>query len=62
MLIIFSILLTSKQYFGEPISCNVGSSESGMKEIIELFCWIHGTYIVSNSVNGEFSILDDICI
>ncbi|XP_045476578.1 innexin inx2-like [Harmonia axyridis] len=51
MLIIFSILLTSKQYFGEPISCNVGSTESGMKEIIELFCWIHGTYIVSSSLS-----------
>ncbi|KAL3274541.1 hypothetical protein HHI36_015923 [Cryptolaemus montrouzieri] len=53
MLIIFSILLTSKQYFGEPISCVTGSKEPQMKEIIELFCWIHGTYIVRDSLNDS---------
>ncbi|KAK9883601.1 hypothetical protein WA026_001776 [Henosepilachna vigintioctopunctata] len=50
MLVVFSILLTSKQYFGDPISCDVGGSKPG-KDVIELFCWIHGTYIVSNTLN-----------
>lgn len=49
MLIVFSVLLTSKQYFGEPIDCDVDYER---KKIIDTYCWIYGTYIVKNSLKG----------
>ena len=36
-------MLTSKQYFGQPIQC----SSTGIDEnIINTYCWTHGTYTV----------------
>ncbi|CAH0563587.1 unnamed protein product [Brassicogethes aeneus] len=40
MLIVFSILLTSKQYFGDPIECDVENK----RELYNTFCWIYGSY------------------
>ncbi|CAG9827683.1 unnamed protein product [Diabrotica balteata] len=45
----FSILLTSKQYFGEPIDCDVEQR----KDIIDTFCWIHGTFIVEENLGDS---------
>ncbi|GJQ72035.1 hypothetical protein Trydic_g3137 [Trypoxylus dichotomus] len=50
ILIVFSILLTSKQYFGDPISCDI---EYSRKEVIETYCWIYGTYIVKNTLKED---------
>lgn len=44
LLIVFSILLSSKQYFGDPIDCDVESK----KETVNVFCWVSGTFIVQN--------------
>lgn len=49
LLIIFSILLTSKQYFGDPIDCDVDGSR---KDVIDTYCWIYGTFIVGRSLGG----------
>lgn len=54
LLIVFSILLTSKQYFGDPIDCDV---ESARKDVIDTYCWIYGTYIVDKNIRGEFYVL-----
>lgn len=48
MLIIFSILLTSKQYFGDPIDCDVQEK----KDVIDTYCWIYGTYIIRGTLTG----------
>ncbi|CAG9860730.1 unnamed protein product [Phyllotreta striolata] len=42
----FSVLLTSKQYFGEPIDCDVQQR----KEIIDTYCWINGTFIFEDNI------------
>lgn len=49
ILIVFSILLTSKQLFGDPINCDI---EYSSKEVIQTYCWIYGTYIVKDTLEG----------
>ena len=36
-------MLTSKQYFGQPIECQ---SQGIPDNIINTYCWTHGTYTV----------------
>lgn len=49
MLIVFSIALTSRQYFGKPIVCNTNFD----KEIMETYCYYQGTYIIMNTTGGK---------
>lgn len=49
LLTVFSIMLSSKQYFGDPITCDVDTK----KEIVDVFCWVSGTFIVVDN-NGEY--------
>lgn len=51
LLVIFSVLLTSKEYFGEPISCD--TDDQDRKQLIDMFCWIHGTYIINKGRKSE---------
>lgn len=55
MLVVFAILLTSSQYFGEPILCQGGPSIP--ENIINTYCWITGTYAVRGAT-GESGFLD----
>ena len=41
ILSVFSVLVTSKQYLGDPIDC---ISSSDVKNIAERYCWIHSTF------------------
>lgn len=50
LLLAFSVLLTSKQYFGDPIDCDVEER----KEVIDTFCWISGTFTVKRTLNGKW--------
>jgi len=43
MFILFSAMLTAKQYFGDPIDCFVQGVPTG---IVNTYCWTHGTYTV----------------
>ncbi|XP_017782370.1 PREDICTED: innexin inx2-like [Nicrophorus vespilloides] len=49
LLILFSILLTSKQYFGDPIDCDVETRKS----VIDTYCWIYGTFVIKRTLNEE---------
>ncbi|KAK4874952.1 hypothetical protein RN001_014312 [Aquatica leii] len=50
MLIVFSILITSKQYFGDPINCDV---KDDRKNVIDTYCWIFGTFRIKNSISED---------
>ncbi|KAL1494949.1 hypothetical protein ABEB36_010450 [Hypothenemus hampei] len=50
LFIVFSILLSSKQYFGDPIHCDVASQ----KQLVDVFCWATGTFIVMDHVNDKY--------
>jgi len=41
ILVLSSIMLTAKQYFGDPIECFVQGVPAG---IVDTYCWVHGTY------------------
>ncbi|CAO1433495.1 unnamed protein product [Diamesa serratosioi] len=41
-LVISSLVISCKQYFGDPIEC---ITTSQYKSQFEIFCWTHGTYI-----------------
>lgn len=43
ILSVFSILVSSRQFFGNPIDCTVHGAPAYM---METFCWIHATYTV----------------
>jgi innexin len=48
--LVFSILVSARQYFGDPIDCFVSNKED--KSSIENFCWIIGTYTNKNGYHG----------
>lgn len=52
MLIVFSILVTSKQYFGDPINCDVVDDR---KTVIDTYCWIYGTFTIKKTLSGKFN-------
>lgn len=47
--IVASILVTSKQYFGDPIDCMVDGVPGG---IMDTYCWIHSTYSIPTRWTG----------
>lgn len=54
VLVVFSILVTTKQYFGDPINCDTSESTKKIRqEVVETFCWINGTYTLRATINGK---------
>jgi len=49
ILLIGSILVTSKQYIGDPIDCMVEKVPGG---IMDTYCWIHGTFSIPSKWTG----------
>ncbi|VVC86537.1 innexin inx2-like [Leptidea sinapis] len=52
MLLIFTLLVTSKQFFGEPIHCMTHDNSDDNKEAINSYCWIYGTYTLKSRFGG----------
>lgn len=51
ILIIFSGLVSAKEYFGNPIDCLCDKGVS--KSFAEKLCWILGTYTFRNSTGNK---------
>ena len=49
ILIAFSLLVTTRQYVGNPINC-IGSKDIP-EDVLNTFCWIHTTYHVPSAFN-----------
>ncbi|XP_064481472.1 innexin inx2-like [Ornithodoros turicata] len=47
LLLAFTILVTSRQYIGDPIDCI--SKDSVPNQILDTFCWIHSTFSVTGA-------------
>ena len=45
MLAVFSLIVTSKQYFGDPIQCHAQANID--KNVVDAYCWIHSTFTVT---------------
>ncbi|XP_014361643.1 innexin inx2 [Papilio machaon] len=52
MLFMFTLMVTSKQFFGEPMHCMSGSDKDDNKDAINNYCWIYGTYTLKSQLNG----------
>jgi len=50
ILIAGSLLVTSKQYIGDPIDCMVGDGKIG--KVMDIYCWIHSTFSVPTRVGS----------
>lgn len=50
VLVAFSILVTQKQYFGDPIDCIVDKIPSNL---MDTYCWIHSTYTIPDLVGAS---------
>lgn len=51
MLLAFCVVVTTKQYVGDPIDCVVGVSVS--QSVVNTYCWIHTTYTVRSALGKE---------
>lgn len=43
-----SCIVTTKQYFGDPIACDTSDAGGVRKDVAEAFCWMTGTYTVES--------------
>lgn len=54
ILLMFSILVTASQYFGDPISCISGDDIP--KPFLNTYCWIHSTFSVVDSWHKQVGV------
>ncbi|XP_045771795.1 innexin inx2-like [Maniola jurtina] len=52
ILLVFTLLVSTKQFFGEPIHCMSESDKDNDKEAMNSYCWIYGTYTLRNRLVG----------
>ena len=50
VLLVCSLLVTSRQYIGDPIDCIV---EEIPNNVMDTYCWIHSTFSIPNAVVGS---------
>eukprot|EP00092_Neocalanus_flemingeri_P049958 GFUD01057596.1.p1 GENE.GFUD01057596.1~~GFUD01057596.1.p1 ORF type:complete len:298 (+),score=55.72 GFUD01057596.1:61-954(+) len=50
ILVTASLLVTSKQYIGDPIDCIVEEIPQG---VMDTYCWIHATFTIPNRVLSD---------
>ncbi|XP_054714018.1 innexin inx2-like [Uloborus diversus] len=53
-LVAFSILVTCRQYFGDPIDCI--QNDDIPEDVLETFCWIHTTFTLPDAWNKRVGI------
>lgn len=53
ILVAFSLLVTSRQYIGDPIDCIVDEIPA---DIMDTYCWITSTFTVPNRLTGRVGI------
>jgi len=56
LLILSSVLVTARQFFGSPIQCDAGSAKDGIeKEVLESYCWMYSTWNIPREYKGACS-------
>lgn len=53
ILLVCTLLVTSKQFFGEPIHC-ISEGETINKDAINSYCWIYGAFTLEDQPVGKF--------
>ncbi|GAB6026226.1 hypothetical protein CHUAL_012433 [Chamberlinius hualienensis] len=52
LLLAFSLLVTSRQYIGDPIDC-MSSGNQIPKDVLDQFCWISSTFSIPTAFNKQ---------
>jgi len=56
ILVFCSILVTARQFFGEPIQCDAGSAAEGIEgDVLNSYCWMYSTWNVPPQYKGACS-------
>jgi innexin len=50
--LVFAVLVSAKQYFGDPIDCFV--TNAAIKASLDKYCWVIGTYTSKKGFHGKF--------
>ncbi|KAJ8878185.1 hypothetical protein PR048_022653 [Dryococelus australis] len=53
VLIAFSLLVTSRQYIGDPIDC---ITDEIPPHVMDTYCWIYSTFTIPNRLNGRVGV------
>lgn len=53
MLLVFTILISTLQHFGEPIDCFSEKDDQKYARAVDAYCWIHSTFTVSELYNPK---------
>ncbi|KAE8749739.1 hypothetical protein FOCC_FOCC003479 [Frankliniella occidentalis] len=53
ILLAFSLLVTAKQFVGDPIACIVEEKGAVPQVVMDTFCWISSTFTIPNLNNGR---------
>ena len=53
ILCVFSLIQTLKQHLGDPIICTPTYHGTFPQELVDSYCWIHGTFIVPCGENSQ---------
>ncbi|CAG2164365.1 unnamed protein product [Oppiella nova] len=59
LLIAFSIVITSGQYFGDPIDCISKDFQRVDKhpfDMLDTYCWIHSTFVLPDAMNKKVGV------
>ena len=51
LLVFCSIMVTARQFFGDPIKCDAGGSNVP-KDLLETYCWMHSTFGIPHDYKG----------
>lgn len=48
-----SLLVTAREYFGDPIDCVPIGDGDLLQKLVDTFCWIHSTFTLPKSIGNE---------
>ncbi|CAG0903738.1 unnamed protein product, partial [Cyprideis torosa] len=51
ILLAFSLIVTTRQYVGNPIDCIYTHNSKLTDDVVNTYCWIHSTYTVKSQHN-----------
>jgi len=56
LLLVCSVLVTARQFFGEPIQCDAGAASDGVeKDVLNSYCWMYSTWNIPPNYKGACS-------
>lgn len=56
MLLLAFIMVSSRQYFGDPINCMPSVKDEIPKDVLESYCWIHSTFTLPRGHGEELGV------